>query len=82
VSTEIVDIARLTSRARNIRNWLLENDPGASLGQHLHLNEGSRERIYWHSGYMVALCDVLQFLTGERPNLAVKEDRSAPDTRS
>lgn len=82
MSTETVDLARLTSRARNIRNWLLENDHGACLKQHLHLNEGSAERIYWHSGYMTALCDILQFLTGERPNLAITEDSKAPDIRN
>jgi hypothetical protein len=29
-----------------------------------HLNEGSRESLYWHYGYMMALKDMLDMLGG------------------
>jgi hypothetical protein len=60
------DLARFADRAVKQFQWLKENG-GVCFDEQLHLNEGSQERIYWHYGYMVALCDVLCFLTGERP---------------
>jgi hypothetical protein len=62
----VPDIARFAERAIEQFRWLKENG-GACFDEQLHLNEGSQERTYWHYGYMVALSDVLCFLTGERP---------------
>ena len=51
----------LERRIRNMSAWLKENGPDCTAEQ-AHLDEGSRERVYWHYGYMVALKDVLKLL--------------------
>ena len=61
-----LDLGCFAERAIKQAQWLKENG-GVCFDEQLHLNEGSQERIYWHYGYMVALSDVLCFLTGERP---------------
>lgn len=57
----------LRDRLEGLLEWLRQQAPGCFTEQ-AHLNEGSRERIYWHYGYMVALRDVLNFLTGRTPD--------------
>jgi len=56
------DISAVQNRVRELDEWLLKNAP-ESLVEQKHLDEGTRERVYWHYGYMVALRDVLRFLT-------------------
>lgn len=56
----------LDERARNIDAWLSEHAPDIKDEQD-HLDEGSRERAYWHYGYMIALRDVLALLTDGKP---------------
>jgi hypothetical protein len=56
------DISELEKRATDLQEWLQKNAP-ASLAEQKHLDEGTQERVYWHYGYMVALRDVLRFLT-------------------
>lgn len=64
----VVDINVLEKRIADLKSWLEENAPEYLVEQR-HLNEGTRERVYWHYGYMVALRDVLAFLTDDhRPN--------------
>lgn len=56
------DISSIEKRASDLRDWLKQNAPGCFTEQR-HLDENSREQVYWHYGYMVALRDVLRFLT-------------------
>lgn len=55
-ATELIE-----QRIRNMTAWLKENGPDCVTEQ-AHLDEGSRERVYWHYGYMVALRDALKLL--------------------
>ena len=71
------DLSAIERRAADIREWLQKNAPDCLVEQR-HLEEGSRERVYWHYGYMVALRDVLRFLTGsEKPS---SQKQSSADT--
>jgi hypothetical protein len=64
----IQDLSSIARRIAELSEWLGEHGENCS-AQQTHLEEGSQARIYWHYGYMVALKDVLRFLTGERlPN--------------
>lgn len=47
----------LQKRISKIEEWLAVNAPYCSSEQR-HLDEGSRERAYWHYDYLVALRDV------------------------
>jgi len=44
-------------RIEGMREWLIENAPEC-FDEQLHVVEGTRERAYWHYGYMVALRDL------------------------
>lgn len=55
-ATELIE-----RRIRNMSDWLKEKGPDC-VAEQAHLDEGSRERIYWHYGYLVALKDVLKML--------------------
>lgn len=55
-------ISDLERRADDLLAWLEGYAPD-SLVEQKHLTEGSPERAYWHYGYMVAVRDVLKFLT-------------------
>lgn len=59
---KVADIGALEQRAGDLQDWLKKNAPEA-LADQKHLDEGTQERVYWHYGYMVALRDVLKFLT-------------------
>lgn len=48
-------------RIKGISQWLSENFPECTSEQS-HLDEGSRERQYWHYGYLVALKDIRKLL--------------------
>lgn len=56
------DISAIERRVSDLREWLEKNAP-ESLSEQKHLDEGTQERVYWTYGYMVALRDVLRFLT-------------------
>ena len=62
---EVSDIGALEKRAKDLQNWLKENAPGV-FAEQKHLDEGSQERAYWHYGYLVAVRDMYQMLTGQR----------------
>ena len=55
-------------RIRNLTTWIRENGPDC-VEEQAHLNEGTRERLYWHYGYMVALKDALELLERERTTI-------------
>lgn len=54
-------IELLDRRIKNITAWLKETAPEC-LSEQAHLDEGSRERTYWHYGYLVALMDMRKLL--------------------
>jgi hypothetical protein len=56
------------NRAEILAKWLRENAPECAEEQ-AHLDEGSEARAYWNYGYLVALRDVLDVLTGRRRGL-------------
>jgi hypothetical protein len=59
----------IQSRADELKDWLTANAPEAATEQR-HLDEGTRERAYWHYGYVSALQDVLRLLaTGDQPKM-------------
>lgn len=51
----------MRKRADGIEEWLRTTAPECFQEQS-HLTEGTRERAYWHYGYMVALRDALRLL--------------------
>lgn len=61
--------ADLMTRLDGQQEWLFRNHPEVFTEQK-HLDEGSIERAYWHYGYMVALRDVIQFLTLDAMNVS------------
>ncbi len=58
----------LEKRIKRLSAWLDRNAPYCTQEQ-AHLDEGSRERAYWHYGYVVALADVRDFVRNGRPPL-------------
>ncbi len=63
-----VDIDRvIEDRIRGLSVWLDENEP--EMDRQAHLDEGSSERAYWHLGYLTALRDIRDLLTGRRKAL-------------
>jgi hypothetical protein len=54
-------------RIAGLTEWLEENAP--EIGEQRHLDEGSRERAYWHYGYLIALRDLRDLLRGRRSGL-------------
>lgn len=66
IEVEVAERRRLRSlfmrQAEEIDGWLRETgEAGCKESQH-HLSEGSRERVYWHYGRMIALRDVANTL--------------------
>jgi len=58
----------LRDRIQSTESWLKENGGGCKKQQG-HLINDTKERIYWHYGYMMALKDVLRFLVKEQSKL-------------
>jgi hypothetical protein len=56
------DISDIQYRVAELEKWIKKNAPECPVEQK-HLDEGTRERAYWHYGYMVGLRDMLRFLT-------------------
>jgi hypothetical protein len=57
--------AAIERRIAELQNWFQENGADC-FDEQAHLDDGSRERLYWHYGYLVALRDILALLPGER----------------
>ena len=51
----------LQKRCDGQLSWLEENFPEVFREQ-LHTVKDTQERVYWHYGYAIALCDVLDLL--------------------
>ena len=47
-------------RIASLTEWLEEHAP--EIDKQRHLDEGSRERAYWHYGYLMALRDLRDLL--------------------
>lgn len=75
------DISEVEKRVSELSDWLKEEAPEC-LSEQKQLNEGTQERAYWHYGYMVALRDVLRFLTNtdkpSRKQYSVDKSSSHP----
>ena len=52
----------IIKRINALDTWM--NNEGVKTEQ-AHLNKDSREKLYWHYGYLVALKDVLTHLNGQ-----------------
>jgi len=57
--------ALLEKRIAPLSKWLAQHAPYCATEQ-AHLDEGKRERAYWHHGYVVALTDVRDVLRNGR----------------
>ena len=57
--------ALLEKRIAPLATWLADHAPYCTAEQ-AHLDEGTRERAYWHYGYVLALTDVRDFLRDGR----------------
>ena len=65
--SDTLDFTPLQDRIDDIRKWLLQPEQAPVVfDEQLHITEGTRERVYWHYGYQVAIGDVLAYLTGDR----------------
>ena len=53
----------IRERIGKLEAWLAQHGGDCDQEQ-AHLDEGSRERAYWHYGYLSALRDVLRLLDG------------------
>jgi len=62
------DISAVEERFKELGEWLEEKSPEC-FSEQKQVDEDTQERVYWHYGYMVALRDILRFLTeAESPN--------------
>lgn len=55
-------------RIAELQKWLQESAPEC-VREQAHLDEDTRERVYWHYGYLIALRDVLALIKGQRRSL-------------
>jgi hypothetical protein len=53
----------LKARAEALTEWIADNGDGCAEKQR-HLDTDTRERVYWHYGYLIALRDVIAYLDG------------------
>ena len=65
---EVIDLSPLQIRADAMTEWLQENG-GGCFKEQAHTDEGTRERVYWHYGYRVALLDAIKLLSKQQGNL-------------
>jgi hypothetical protein len=54
--------AAIHRRIAELEEWLKRQGVDVKREQ-AHLDEGSRERLYWHYGYLVGLRDAVKALT-------------------
>ncbi len=71
-----LDLGVVEERAKGLIEWLQKNGADCFHEQR-HLDEGTSERVYWHYGYMVALQDMLRFLTGDKLTERSPSDNSS-----
>jgi hypothetical protein len=62
----------LRNRIARLTRWVRQHGQDCEHEQK-HLDEGSRERAYWHCGYLVALRDVLSLMTRRSKNLPIDQ---------
>jgi hypothetical protein len=62
--TQKSEVAVLSQRRDNIREWLDEEAPYTEVDQR-HLDAHTPERAYWHHGYQAALNDIIAMLALE-----------------
>ncbi len=58
-----IALDKLRERARDVEAWL-RRDHATEIQHARHLDEGTRERVYWHHGYAIALRDALRLIVG------------------
>lgn len=58
----------IDERIDGLTDWLMANCPQCTHEQS-HLDAGTRERAYWHYGYLMALRDIRDLLEGSRMSL-------------
>jgi hypothetical protein len=58
----------IDERIDGLTDWLSTNCPRC-MREQTHLDFGTRERAYWHYGYLVALRDVRDLLAGRKDTL-------------
>ena len=66
VQTRTMDQA-IDARIDDLTEWLESHAP--EVEDQAHLDEGTRERAYWHHGYLAALRDLRALMRGEKESL-------------
>lgn len=68
MARESNEFRRIEQRERDLLAWLKSASPECFSDQK-HCEEGTRERVYWHYGYLIALRDVMRLMRGDsKPN--------------
>lgn len=62
MATQFQDVIGIGRKIEQVSEWL-ESTPPLCATEQQHLEESSREHVYWQYGYVAALRDVLRFLT-------------------
>ena len=55
----------LNRRIKATESWLHQN-AAFCFDEQVHLDEGTRERAYWHHGYLLALRDVRDYVMARK----------------
>lgn len=76
-----LDLSAIERRIRDLSEWLDKNG-GNYRSDQRHLDEGSQERVYWHYGYLIALKDMMRFLTGDSLSNQKSHKRDSSSSRS
>lgn len=66
MSESCVDLQILRARMTGLGERL-DSVWSTQLREHLHLDRGTKECAYWHSGYHQALADLISLIEGPRP---------------
>jgi hypothetical protein len=61
-------LSAIDRRIAQLTSWLKIHAPEC-VEEQVHLDDGSRERAYWHYGYLVALRDIRGLILGRRSSL-------------
>ena len=68
MSNEVIKketVERIEAKCAEINAWMIDHAPYVGTEQ-AHLKPSTRERAYWHYGYLAALQDILYLLGRER----------------
>ena len=76
MSESCVDLQILRARMTGLGERL-DSVWSTQLREHLHLDRGTKECAYWHSGYHQALADLISLIEGPRPISGIA-DKSNP----